>query len=420
MLRKNEYVTKIMNSKRYAHISLIDNLPPHKDGSFNYLINDILSGRANDISISYEPKVISFSDSINSKKYFYIKKGKDFFKNSRLNFLFIKMLSPWINLKDSEIKRFVRHSLEILNENNIDNIVIWGFPQLVNYFRVKNTKLFIVFAQRHFEYSSFVNPYEIANLVIMQNFGQFKLALNKYLQIPVPVEIIPNGVELDLFYPFDINKKHEYRLKLNIDVDDFVVIFPSKFAPHKGAFLLPKLIKCLNKISSKFKLLIVGDIHPKYQRGKYVTDCDNLLNDLNNENIIRLNHGVARFDMANYYNISDISIFPNLLKEGFSMSAIESLSCGIPILASNCGCFPEIVFNGHNGFLLEQTKLLDELTHYILKLFENRELLLEMKHKSRKYAESKLSRQNMLRNFNIVLNGSDDKIINDLNFFENK
>ena len=406
--------------KKYAHISLLDSLPPFKDGSFNFLIKDILSTRVNDISISYEPKVKNTHDSTICNKYFYIKKTQNILKNSKLNFLFIKILSPWINLKDLGIKHFVKQSLKILNENNIQNIVIWGFPQLVNHFRAKDSRIFIVFAQRHFEYSALINPYENANLVIMQNFGQFKLALKKYLQIPVPVEIIPNGVELDMFYPFDNNKKQDYRLKLNIAIDDFVIIYPSKFAPHKGAFLLPALIKNLNKISDKFKLLIVGDIHPKYKRGKYVTDFDKLLNNLKNENIIWINDGVARFDMVNYYNISDLSIFPNLLKEGFSMSAVESLSCGIPILASNTGCFPEIVFNGQNGFLLEQTKLIDELTHYIVKLFENRELLFEMKLKSRKYAESKLSRQSMLGNFNIVLNESNDKIVNDLNFFENK
>ncbi len=48
-------------------------------------------------------------------------------------------------------------------------------------------------------------------------------------------------------------------------------------------------------------------------------------------------------------------IVPSTFDEPFGMVMIEALACGTPLIGLDSGAIPEIIKDGHNGFLVRKT-----------------------------------------------------------------
>jgi glycosyltransferase involved in cell wall biosynthesis len=63
--------------------------------------------------------------------------------------------------------------------------------------------------------------------------------------------------------------------------------------------------------------------------------------------------GVSDEDLARLYGEAEVAIVPSLY-EGFSLPAIEAMSCGVPVVATTGGALPEVVgTSGETGLLVE-------------------------------------------------------------------
>ena len=57
-------------------------------------------------------------------------------------------------------------------------------------------------------------------------------------------------------------------------------------------------------------------------------------------------------ELGNFYRSIDLLCIPTQLPESLCLVALESLSCGTPVVASNIGAIPTYLKEGYNGYLL--------------------------------------------------------------------
>lgn len=55
-------------------------------------------------------------------------------------------------------------------------------------------------------------------------------------------------------------------------------------------------------------------------------------------------------DVTTLYSLADLLLIPSE-KESFGLVAIEAMSSGVPVIASNAGGLPEVIDHGKTGFL---------------------------------------------------------------------
>jgi len=144
------------------------------------------------------------------------------------------------------------------------------------------------------------------------------------LDLSVPIDVIYNGVDADLFFP--AKQRHS-------GADRIRVFFSGNLSRRKGAHWLPGIAEKLEKDT-----VIIFTRGPKGE-GKLIPK-DNL------QGI-----GSIPFDeMPGHYRKMDILLMPTV-REGFGLAIAEAMACGLPVVASNCSAIPELIDDGKGGFL---------------------------------------------------------------------
>jgi glycosyltransferase involved in cell wall biosynthesis len=154
----------------------------------------------------------------------------------------------------------------------------------------------------------------------------------------VPLErltVVPVGVDHTVFKPYADVVKKKGRLMVTTSSD----------VPMKG--LVP-LLEAVAKLRTErdIDLIVIGK--PK-AKGRVQETMDRLgLND-----IVTTISGVTDEELARLYGEAEVAVVPSLY-EGFSLPAIEAMSCAVPVIATTGGALPEVVgISGETGILVE-------------------------------------------------------------------
>ena len=79
---------------------------------------------------------------------------------------------------------------------------------------------------------------------------------------------------------------------------------------------------------------------------------------------------VADEDLSALYSSADVMVFPSLY-EGFGLPVLESMACGVPVLASNISCLPEVA---GSAALFVDPRDVEAMSAAMLKLVSNMDL----------------------------------------------
>lgn len=197
--------------------------------------------------------------------------------------------------------------------------------------------------------------------------------INKYTQ--KNIQIIPFGVDTDVFRPFEVKRIFE---------ENTLVIGCVKSLSFKYGieYLIDAFQIIKNKLPErKIKLLLVGD-------GLLKNDLMNRASKLNIENDVLFFGAVPHSKVPEMYNMIDIAVFPSVW-ESFGVSNLEAAACGIPQVASNVGGFPEIIEDGKTGILVEPANP-TAIAEQVIKLINDDDLRNKM---------GKAAREKVIRDF---------------------
>lgn len=145
----------------------------------------------------------------------------------------------------------------------------------------------------------------------------------------VPIEVIPNFVDTELYRPADAPRRHPP-----------VIVHTSNFRPVKRVDDVVRVFGIVRR-SRECELVLIGD-------GPERSNVERLARELGVEGSVTFlgkQHAFVKVLQG-----ARAFLLPSAT-ESFGLAALEALSCGVPVVASRVGGLPEVVTEGENGFL---------------------------------------------------------------------
>lgn len=153
------------------------------------------------------------------------------------------------------------------------------------------------------------------------------------------------GVDNDYFiqlYEKSINERTAVLKELGIHSKNNF-IFIGRFAPEKNIFTLLNSFLDVSKKNSDWGLILLGD-------GPLKNKINTFISDNNLQNKILLPGFIQQDAISKYLATSDVFILPSM-SEPWGLVVNEAMLCHLPVIVSTkCGCQPELVEEGENGF----------------------------------------------------------------------
>jgi teichuronic acid biosynthesis glycosyltransferase TuaC len=169
-----------------------------------------------------------------------------------------------------------------------------------------------------------------ATLVITVSEDLKRIAIE--MGVPVErVQSIPNGCDLDVFFPAD---RLEARRELRIAADRRVVLFVGRLVEVKGVEVLIEAARLALARSPSLELVLVGD-------GPLRESLERQAREKLGAHA-RFTGPLPPEKIARWMAAADVVCLPSY-SEGCPNVVIEALACGRPVVASGVGGVPELV-----------------------------------------------------------------------------
>lgn len=186
------------------------------------------------------------------------------------------------------------------------------------------------------------------------------IAVSEFLKREVAALGIP-GARIKVVYggvsvPDKNSKNDEFEL------EGTVVTFIGSLVPQKGADIAVKAFAEVKSRVAHTKLVVVGS-------GKERKNLESIASSLKLEDVHFLG---TRKNLKNILEKSSVLVLPSR-EEGFGLTLLEAMSCGVPVVASNAGGIPEIVQHGRNGLLVARDSP-RELAEAIIRILSDEKL----------------------------------------------
>ncbi len=201
-----------------------------------------------------------------------------------------------------------------------------------------------------------------AIVVVSQEMRRLLLEHTPWLD-PTPIETIHNGVNVDVFRPLPA-RRAAMRRALGIAEDAFVVSYHGSIEPRKRVDVIVDAIAKAAREKPLQGLIVGGGSDEEAIRHRSAGLK------------APITFTGRRGDIPELLAASDVALHMSIA-EGFPLSVIEAMACGLPIVASDATSHPEAVEHGAHGLLVPGDSA-DDLAEAILRLAGDRDELEQL------------------------------------------
>jgi glycosyltransferase involved in cell wall biosynthesis len=155
---------------------------------------------------------------------------------------------------------------------------------------------------------------------------------------PEKIELLYNGVDVARFRP-SLNERERVRKRLGISEDASVVVTVRRLVYKNGIdTLLSSAMKTIRR-NPKIVFLVIG-------KGPDFVDVKARISQLGIKKNFLLTGFISDEELPSYYNAADFFVLPSKSGEGLPLVALEAMSCGLPIIATDVGGIREVIIEG--------------------------------------------------------------------------
>ena len=193
-------------------------------------------------------------------------------------------------------------------------------------------------------------------------------------------DVIPNGVETDLFSPA--------KAPTRADNGPVRLICVSRLINRKG---IDHLFQALTQLASKdsWRLLVVGT-------GRHESELKKVATSLGLTGRVTFHGYCPRPELPRLYREADVFVLPSLA-ESFGMVFAEAMACALPIVGGRTGGVPELV-REENGILVQPGNV-EEITEALRTLIRDPELRRRMGQRNREKVVESYSWQSVAERY---------------------
>lgn len=182
------------------------------------------------------------------------------------------------------------------------------------------TSIFLDRSCNNFEKKKFIFR-NIPNLTIVTPSQWLAGEVGKSFLGAYPINVIYNGIDMDVFKPVQSNFRKMYHL----DDKKIILGVANVWTERKGLYVFDDLAKTLD---DTYKVVLVGIT--KKQRSQM------------DSRILCIDRANSKAKLAEIYTAADLFLNPSI-EETMGLTTVEAMACGTNVLVSNSTALPEIV-----------------------------------------------------------------------------
>ena len=188
---------------------------------------------------------------------------------------------------------------------------------------------------------------------ILNDWGEYLAQrIGNRPKIALKLPVIPLGIDSQSFAPSETSKSNgrQLREKLGIEAEDVVVLSVGKLIFHSRAYLIPLYLaieKAAQETKSKIHLIQTGWFEDRKQEFTLKNCAETLSPNVNHIFV----DGTEAEIRSSIWSVADIFVsLADNIQEAFSLSAIEAMAAGLPVIVSDWDGYKDMVRHQVDGF----------------------------------------------------------------------
>ena len=274
------------------------------------------------------------------------------FKLDNINFLSLNLFDSGLGTEDKE--KYLQEFIEKLNENydlksfDVIHAHYWLSGLVAKHISNEFNIPFVFTAHSLGVFLDGYNKERVdceklimtsSNYITASSNFEQNLISESYQIDKNKIKKITPGIDRSLFAPdLSANRKN-------------IFLSIGRIQQQKGQRVTIDFLNNFRKVENDFVCYFIGG--PSGNSGKeYFVELKEQVVELNLENHVKFLENLPQTKIKELLNESKLLIHSSQF-ETFGLVAIEANSMGVPVLSTNSGSFPEIIFNGVNGYLAD-------------------------------------------------------------------